>query len=126
MKFAPLLLSLLVVTSLGGCEKSTPPPSTSATKSEQKTTVETKIPDLGDQIASLSNIDATELSKYLSDIHGIVSAGRQSNTDDNIRRQDSFDAKIVALGDRIASLSLADSIALSEYLATKHGISADK
>jgi hypothetical protein len=109
---------------LVGCENSTPSSNSPATDSDQTTSAGVSIEELGDQIAALSNSDATELSVYLSDIHGIVSAGQQAPAANKLRQKDSFKSDISTLGDQIASLSLTDSKSLSEYLSKHHNITS--
>ncbi len=126
VKPIPLILLVVAAALLVGCDSSALPTNVPIVDTAQKSAAEAAIPTLGDQIAALSNADATELTAYLSDIHGILPVGQQAQADDNRRQKDSFDVAISTLGDQIASLSLADSVSLSEYLSEHHGIAADK
>ena len=126
MKPRLLLIAIFLAALASGCEKTTEPIQYAGSHSELNTLDDSKISQLGDRIAGLTNTDATELSTYLTDIHGIVAEGQQPTNNEVHRQKDSFSAEIVSLGDRIASLSVVDSVSLSDYLASKHGIEADK
>jgi hypothetical protein len=111
------LAPVILVLTIGCSDASSPATQPSATLSN-----EVNLEELGDRIAGLTLTEANELSAYLRDVHGIVPAGEQANDPSTRRAANSFSDEIASLGDTIASLTLSQSTALSEYIASKHGI----
>jgi hypothetical protein len=113
----PVMLAFVI-----GCGDRSQPARPSLPASSEATSNDVDIEELGDRIAGLTQIEASELSDYLQEIHGIAPAGQRRSDSATRRDKSTFSDGTVLLGDTIASLTLSQSTALSDYIASKHGI----